>query len=83
MNQMKQEESARNLLETEFVDSYGFAETLAALREIAYLKAEHLSADWQDEDGARAWAKAGNRLATAIDYIRAELGSRDQDKPIS
>jgi hypothetical protein len=44
----------------EMVDAVGLAKVLDMLSDIAYEKAEHIRANWQDRDTACVWRKAGN-----------------------
>jgi hypothetical protein len=57
----------RNSLE-KLLDHTSLSGILEALSQIAYLKAEHISANWQDHQLARAWERAGNKLA--VDAIK-------------
>ena len=58
--------SSAQMLE-EMVDNHGLAQTLETLAEICYEKATHLRGDWQDDNSAQIWARAGqliDRLST-------------------
>ena len=46
----------------EMVDTIGLAKVLDMLSDIAYEKAEHIRANWQDASTARVWQRAGNRV---------------------
>jgi hypothetical protein len=51
------------------VDAYGLPRVIEALSEIAFLKADHLRQNWQDNISARTWetdARALSRTAIAV-----------------
>jgi len=50
----------------DLVDSYGTANVLAALREVCYAKAQHVSEAWQDGTLAKAWEKTAKALDNVI-----------------
>ncbi len=52
----------QELLET-MVDEHGLAVVLDALAMVAFEKAEHARANWQDRRTAEAWEDAGGRIA--------------------
>ena len=57
-----------DLLE-QFIDSTSLAHVLHTLADIASSKAEHIGANWQDNDLSRRWnqaAKAVNAVASSI-----------------
>ncbi len=60
-----------NTLEA-LIDSYSLSDVLEALSQVAYAKAEHIEAHWQDSPLASAWHKAGERLGQQAhwEYIR-------------
>jgi hypothetical protein len=47
------------------VDKYSLAQIVDALAEVAFAKAEHLQANWQDKSTAKVWERAGSRLRNA------------------
>jgi hypothetical protein len=47
------------------VDSEGLSGIIGDLAEICYLKAEHISSNWQDEVSAKTWINAARILHTA------------------
>lgn len=47
------------------IDSTGLAAVLAAVRDIANEKAEHIREAWQDASLARTWDAAGSAIGTA------------------
>ena len=51
-------------LET-IVDRIGLAKVLDMLSDIAYEKAAHVRSNWQDDQTAKVWSKAGNRVYKA------------------
>jgi hypothetical protein len=51
-------------------DKHSIQEILGALVETCHLKAEHLRANWQDEQSAKAYDRAN----TLIDNVRWKLG---------
>ena len=58
-------------LET-IVDSATLFDVVEALQGLCFLKAEHLSSNWQDDKSARTWTKAG----LAFDAILARQAIR-------
>jgi hypothetical protein len=44
------------------VDGIGLRAILLILQEIAYAKADHIQANWQDPNLAKEWKMAGNKL---------------------
>lgn len=57
----------RNEMLEAFVDQYGMANVLRALRDIADGKAEHIRANWQDVSLARDWERASVQLANCAE----------------
>lgn len=55
----------------DIVDVIGLTETLTALANICYLKAEHLESNWQDSASAKTWT----RDAATIEKIIAKLNN--------
>lgn len=55
----------------DIVDSIGLTETLQALVQICYGKAEHLESNWQDANSAKTWTKD----AATIEKIIAKLNN--------
>lgn len=53
----------------DLVDSYGTANVLAALREVCYAKAQHVSEAWQDDVIAKAWFKKAKLIDSLIPKI--------------
>lgn len=45
------------------VDAHGLANILQDLATVCHGKAEHLASNWQDENSAQYWTKAGNAIA--------------------
>ena len=60
------------------VDSEGLGETLDALRDICFGKAEHIRANWQDRVLANTWERIGNRLDRAANETSAQDGTRKE-----
>lgn len=48
------------------VDQAGLYNVLETLGTVCALKAGHLRSDWQDEGAARAWERAGARIAATL-----------------
>jgi hypothetical protein len=42
---------------------------LNTLAEVCHAKSIHLRGNWQDENTARVWSKAGNNISTLANYI--------------
>lgn len=51
------------------VDCLGLAGILDALETICYAKADHISANWQDQSLARRWTKAAIVMTHARDRV--------------
>lgn len=66
------EVSLPSILET-IVDHAGMAEVLFRLAEIANAKAEHVSANWQDETLATRWLGVGTRIENAAKIAQRDL----------
>lgn len=47
----------------QFVDKYGMYGVLQSLSEVCQDKAEHLSVNWQDYEGAKNWRKDATAIA--------------------
>lgn len=47
------------------IDTFGVASLTAQLSDIAYEKAEHIRANWQDEPLAKAWERLAVTLNTS------------------
>ena len=47
------------------IDRHGLFPVLEAIAEICYLKADHLTTNWQDRVSARLWEKAGKWVEKA------------------
>jgi hypothetical protein len=50
----------------QFINLYGTANVLGAIREICLAKAEHVMENWQDDKLANAWFKTANRIDKII-----------------
>ena len=61
---MKTTEQIKTELEA-ILDSSKLEWVIEALGQICWQKAEHIRANWQDEELAQRWEKAGNKLARA------------------
>ena len=57
------EDSADYIALETLVDRTSLTAVIEALASIAYVKAEHLRSNWQDEQGAKVWARAGRFLS--------------------
>ena len=58
------------------IDSSSLEHVLNCLSEIAWGKAEHLDSNWQDRNAARAWERAGERIAIASVHPSVQTVSR-------
>lgn len=58
---MNEIEVDRQVLEG-LIDRNGLSGTLADLVAVCYEKAEHLRANWQDEEAAKAWERHASRI---------------------
>lgn len=47
----------------QLIDSYGLPRLLGTLSDIAYLKAEHIQNNWQDNTLSKQWVRIGDKLA--------------------
>lgn len=73
---MSRELSDSELLELEaMVDRTALSEVVLALAGLAYDKADHISANWQDEGLATVWHRAGDRLVRTGAALRDKMGS--------
>lgn len=45
------------------IDQTGLSQVVEHLSEICDAKAEHLRSNWQDQDTARSWERAGKSLS--------------------
>ena len=48
------------------IDAIGLMNTLEAIADICYDKAEHLRSNWQDEKSAKCWESDGDELHCTI-----------------
>jgi predicted metalloenzyme YecM len=48
------------------IDHIGLSATLAAIADICSEKADHLSANWQDETSAKTWEHAAAKIGRLI-----------------
>lgn len=46
------------------VDKHGMSKILDALCQVCFLKADHLTVNWQDKKSARPWESAAHKLST-------------------
>ena len=53
----------------EYIDSAGLQNAIGELAEVCRLKAEHLRANWQDKQTARAWEQAAIQLDRTVTTI--------------
>lgn len=51
------------------IDHTSLADVISACIEIAELKAEHISSNWQDSSTASYWERAAQKLARANDNL--------------
>lgn len=59
-------DALRDTLEA-LIDHESIVSVLEALADIAYLKAEHVRENWQDETLGKAWDKTGDALTKLSD----------------
>jgi hypothetical protein len=55
------------------IDRLGLYETLQAIVDVAYAKADHLASAWQDHEAARRWRIAAGRIERAARDIRGTV----------
>lgn len=56
------------------IDGHGARAVLEAFSEIAWGKAEHLQANWQDEQSAKHWSRLARKLCGVVDWARDVVG---------
>jgi len=55
------------------IDLYGLSDVLQSIVEICYLKSEHISTNWQDDNTAKEWEKAARLIDTCSSKTRSLL----------